>query len=388
MKRATQGVYFPVAVPGESFKAFIPSNLPPNPPLVLDRELNDLLEQANRALGRLDGIAMLLPDVALFLYFYIRKEAVLSSQIEGTQSSLSDLLLFESKEVPGVPLDDVQEVSNYVAALNTGLEALHSGEPLTMRLIKRIHSVLLSKGRGSEKNPGEFRRSQNWIHGTRPGDALFVPPPYAEVDRLMGQLERFINDVPERTPTLIKAALAHVQFETIHAFLDGNGRLGRLLITLILCNEKAIESPLLYLSLYFKSNRERYYALLQDVRTTGDWEAWLKYFLAGVRDTSDQAVGAARRILGVFDADYQKIESLGKAANSVLRVHRLMQRNPLTSVPDAAMATGLTKPTADAAIRRLQELGIARQVAEKKRDRLFAYDAYLAILSEGTEPIV
>jgi Fic family protein len=387
MRRGAQGTFFPVILPGESYKAFIPNDLPPNPPLVLDRELHDLLEQANRALGRLDGIAMLLPDVSLFLYFYVRKEAVLSSQIEGTQSSLSDLLLFESKEVPGVPLDDVQEVSNYVAALDASLNALHSGESLTMRLIKNIHSVLLSKGRGSEKNPGEFRRSQNWIHGTRPGDALFVPPPYGEVDRLMGQLERFINDVPERTPTLIKAALAHVQFETIHAFLDGNGRLGRLLIALILCNEKAQERPLLYLSLYFKSNRQRYYELLDETRKSGDWEAWLRFFLTGVRDTSDQAVSAARRILATFDLDHQKIEALGKPANSALRIHRVLQRNPLISVPDAARVSGLTKPTAEAATRRLIELGIVRQVTQKKRDRLFAYDAYLAILSEGTEPI-
>lgn len=387
MHRGAQGTFFPVRLPGESYKAFIPNDLPPNPPLVLDRELNDLLEQANRALGRLDGIAMLLPDVALFLYFYVRKEAVLSSQIEGAQSSLSDLLLFESKEVPGVPLDDVQEVSNYVAALDTGLEALRSGEPLTVRLIKRIHSVLLSKGRGSEKNPGEFRRSQNWIHGTRPGDALFVPPPYEEVPRLMGQLEMFINDVPDRTPTLVKAALAHVQFETIHPFLDGNGRLGRHLITLILCNEKAMERPLLYLSLYFKSNRERYYTLLDEVRKSGDWEAWFRFFLTGVRDTSDQAVSAARRILATFDEDHQKIETLGKPANSALRIHRVFQRNPLISVPDAAREAGLTQPTAEAAIRRLIELGIVRQVTQKKRDRLFAYDEYLAILSEGTEPI-
>ncbi len=355
--------------------------------LILDEELNDLLEQANRAIGRLDGIAMLLPDVTLFLYFYIRKEAVLSSQIEGTQSSLSDLLLFESKDMPGVPMDDVQEVSNYVAAINSGLAALESGDLLTMRLIKRIHSVLLNEGRGSEKSPGEFRRSQNWIHGANPGDALFVPPPYSEVDRLMAQLERFINDVPERTPTLIKAALAHVQFETIHAFLDGNGRLGRLLITLILCSEKALERPLLYLSLYFKANREKYYELLQETRTSGDWEAWLRFFLRGVRDTADQAVSAARRILRMFDEDHQRIEMLGKAANSALRVHRVLQRTPLISVPHAAISAGVTKPTAESAVRRLTELGIVRQVTQRKKDRLFAYDAYLAILNEGTEPI-
>jgi len=387
MRRTTQGTYSPVRLPGESYRAFIPSDLPPSPPLVLDEALHDLLEQANRGLGRLDGVAMLLPDVTMFLYFYIRKEAVLSSQIEGTQSSLSDLLLFESRELPGVPLDDVREVSSYVAALNTGLEALAEGEPLTMRLLKRIHAVLLSSGRGSEKNPGEYRRSQNWIHGARPGDALFVPPPYGEVDRLMGQLERFINDVPERTPTLIKAALAHVQFETIHAFLDGNGRLGRLLITLILTNEGALQRPLLYLSLYLKANRARYYELLQEVRASGDWEAWLAFFLTGVRETCDQAVQAARDILAMFDADARRIGALGKPAGSALRVHQAMQRRPLISVPDAAKQTGLSKPTAEAAIGRLVELGVVRQIAEKKRGRLFAYDAYLAALNHGTEPV-
>jgi Fic family protein len=388
LQRGIQGQLFPVDLPGEGFKAFLPADLPPAPPIRLDGELNDLLEQANRAIGRLDGIGMLLPDVTLFLYFYIRKEAVLSSQIEGTQSSLSDLLLFESKEAPGVPLDDVQEVSNYVAALQEGLRALDSGEPLTMRLLKRIHAVLLSKGRGSEKNPGEFRRSQNWIHGTRPGNALFVPPPYSEVARLMGQLERFVNDDPERTPTLIKAALAHAQFETIHAFLDGNGRLGRLLITLILCSEKALGSPLLYLSLYFKAHRDEYYSLLQDTRMTGDWEAWLRFFLTGTRDTSEQAVATARNILKIFDTDRRRIEALGKAANSALRIHHAMQRRPLVSVPDLARESGLTKPTAEAAIGRLIEIGIVRQVSQRKRDRLFAYDQYLAALSEGTEPLL
>ncbi len=387
MRRGLQGNYRIIKMPEESYKAFIPNDLPPNPPLRFDKELDDLLEQANRALGRLDGISILLPDVPLFLYFYIRKEAVLSSQIEGTQSSLSDLLMYESKEVPGVPLSDVQEVSNYVSALKTGFEALQNGEPLTMRLIKRIHSILLSTGRGSERSPGEFRKSQNWISGTRPGNAIFVPPPYGEVTNLMAQLEKFINDEPERTPTLIKAALTHLQFETIHAFLDGNGRLGRLLITLILCSDRAIERPLFYLSLFFKSHRSQYYELLQDTRTSGDWEAWLKYFLKGVRDTSDQAVFTAKRILEMFDADRKKIETLGRAANSVLRIHRVMQRNPLISVPKAAKAAGMTKPTAGAAIQRLIELEIVRQVTPRKASRLFSYDAYLSILNEGTEPL-
>lgn len=387
MKRDLQGYLLPQHSPGETFKAFIPNDLPPTPPLMLEVELYDLLEQANRAIGRLDGVTRMLPDISLFLYFYIRKEAVLSSQIEGTQSSLSDLLLFESDEVPGVPLDDVQEVSNYVAALTYGLNALRNEQPLSTRLLREMHSVLLSKGRGSEKQPGEFRTSQNWVHGTRPGNALYVPPPYAEVPRLMGALANFLHDIPERTPTLIKAALAHVQFETIHPFLDGNGRLGRLLITLILCHEKAIQEPLLYLSLYLKAHRTEYYSLLQTVRTSGDWEAWLAFFLRGVQTTADQAASAAGRILQLFDADRRRIEVLERPA-SVLRVHHLSQRKPLLTIAEATRELNLTKPTVAACFERLTNLGIVQQRGHQSRSRLFVYSAYLEILSEGTEPIV
>ncbi|MGI6295545.1 MAG: Fic family protein [Armatimonadota bacterium] len=384
MERGTQGTFSQV---GKSFKAFIPHDLPPKPPLVYDKDMIDLLEQANRALGQLDGISMILPDILIFLYFYIRKEAVLSSQVEGTQSSLSDLLLFEIKEVPGVPLDDVLEVSNYVAALDVGHNAIKSDEIISMRLIKQLHSILLSRGRGCDKNPGEYRRSQNWIQGTGPENAVFVPPPYSEVGRLMGQLEKFINDKPERTPALVKAALAHVQFETIHAFLDGNGRLGRLLITLILLKEKAIENPLLYLSLYFKSNRDEYYALLNKTRTTGDWEAWLRFFLEGVKTTSKQAFVTAKQIRKTFEEDRCRIQALGKSANSALRVHQLLQSHPLITVPEIAKQTELSKPTANTVVQRLQELGIVRQATQKKKGRLFVYDKYLAILNEGTEPL-
>ena len=386
MKRDLQGYLLPQKAPGESFKTFIPNDLPPNPPLQLDSELHDLLEQGNRALGRLDGVTMLLPDIQLFLYFYIRKEAVLSSQIEGTQSSLSDLLLFESHEVPGVPLDDVQEVSNYVAALNFGLAALHNGEPLTLRLLREMHGILLSKGRGSEKQPGEFRASQNWVHGTRPGNALYVPPPHLEVNRLMNGLANFIHDIPERTPSLIKAALAHVQFETIHPFLDGNGRLGRLLITLILCHEKAIGEPLLYLSLYLKTHRSEYYDLLQGVRVNGDWEAWLAFFLRGVQTTADQAATAAQRILQRFETDRKRIEAQARPA-STLRLHYLLQRKPLLTIADATQELNMTKPTVAACLERLIDLGIVNQQGKRSVSRLFVYEAYLSILSEGTEPI-
>ncbi|MCK4409439.1 MAG: Fic family protein, partial [Candidatus Eisenbacteria sp.] len=254
LTRAT-GRHIDFSTGSESYSAFVPHPLPPDPPLGLSEGMQDLRDRANRALGRLDGVAAVLPDVSLFVYMYVRKEAVLSSQIEGTQSSLSELLLFESEQAPGAPLDDVKEVSKYVAAMEHGLRRIRGGFPLSLRLIREIHGVLLSEGRGSDGTPGEFRRSQNWIGGTRPGNAVFVPPPADVVVECMGALEKFLQDDPVKTPILIKAALAHVQFESIHPFLDGNGRLGRLLITLLLCAEGALRQPLLYLSLYFKSHR-------------------------------------------------------------------------------------------------------------------------------------
>ena len=368
----------------EPFTAYLPNPLPPEPPLRLDA-LHDLLERANRALGRLDGIAMLLPDPSLFLYLYIRKEAVLSSQIEGTQSSFSELLLYENSAAPGVPFDDVREVSRYVAAMEHGLARLRDGFPLSLRLLKEIHGVLMSEGRGSERTPGEFRSSQNWIGGTRPGNAAFVPPPAETLFEHLGALEKFLHDQPIRTPTLIKAALSHVQFETIHPFLDGNGRLGRLLITFLLCAEGALNQPLLYLSLYLKQHRSRYYELLQRVRTEGDWEEWLTFFLEGVETTADQATGTARRILGLFEADRERVNSLGRAAGSALRVHHYMQKVPVLRIPVAAAALDLSGPTVGAAIRNLEETGIVREVTGRGRDRVYAYREYIAILNEGTE---
>jgi Fic family protein len=260
MNRGITGTYITTsAVGGEVVRAFVPAPLPPSPSLAIDAELRDRMDAALLALGRLDSVTTLLADKRLFLYSYVRKEAVLSSQIEGTQSSLSDLLLFEADELPGVPIDDVLEVSNYVAAMEHGLQRLGEGFPLSTRLIREIHAILLARGRGEGKEPGEFRRSQNWIGGSRPGNAAFVPAPPDRVPELMGTLERWLHDEPERTPTLLKAALSHVQFETIHPFLDGNGRVGRLLVTLVLCAEGVLHEPLLYLSLYLKQHREHYY---------------------------------------------------------------------------------------------------------------------------------
>ena len=307
--RGSTGDYVLISTVGdEPVKAFVPRPLPPAPPLVIDDALRDALDRALLALGRLDGVTALLPDTRLFLYMYVRKEAVLSSQIEGTQSSLSDLLLFELEEAPGVPLVDVTEVSNYVAALEHGLSRCREGFPLSNRLIREIHCVLLREGRGSEKSPGEFRRSQNWIGGIRPGNARFVPPPPERVADAMSDLELFLHDKPARSPFLVKAALAHAQFETIHPFLDGNGRVGRLLITLLLCLEGVLGEPLLYLSLYFKTHRARYYELLDAIRTEGDWEAWLRFFAEGVYETAENAVGTARRLAEMFTRDREHVQ--------------------------------------------------------------------------------
>lgn len=382
------GTYILTSSVGEEVRAFVPDPLPPSPELDLTSDDHDLIERANRALGRLDGVTTLLPDTQLFLYLYVRKEAVLSSQIEGTQSSMSDLLLYENEEVPGVPMDDVVEVSNYVAALNHGLERLEEGFPLSLRLIREIHGILLREGRGSEKDPGEFRRTQNWFGGDRPGNATHVPPPPHKVMDCMGPLEKFLHDDPVRMPTLLKAGLAHVQFETIHPFLDGNGRVGRLLITLLLCEEGALSEPILYLSLYLKTHRDRYYALLQKVREDGAWEEWLRFFLQGVQETSNQAFDAARSILELFKTDRSTIrDNLGQAADSALRVHEHLQENPIVTTARVNDAMAISRPTITSALDNLQELGIVREMTGKDRYRVYAYDDYLNILDEGTEPL-
>jgi Fic family protein len=351
----------------------------------LDGQLQQSLEFAHLALGRLDALSTVLPDTSLFLYTYVRKEAVLSSLIEGTQSSLSDLLLFELDEAPGVPLEDVTEVSNYVAALDHGLDRLRGGLPLSNRLIRELHGVLLSRGRGSGKDPGAFRRSQNWIGGSRPGKATFVPPPHTLVDECMSELERFLHARENGMPALVRAGLAHVQFETIHPFLDGNGRVGRLLITFMLCQAGVLREPLLYLSLYFKQNRAEYYRLLSHVRMTGDWEEWLAFFLDGVRETAEGAVSTARRLSTLFQKDRDRIKAIGRRSGSALRVHAALQARPLTSLQGVVDTSGLTFPTAASAMDELMTLGIVKEVTGKRRGRVFSYRRYLAILNEGTE---
>lgn len=385
MKREIQGHYVTVTTVGESVQAFVPAPLPPYPPIEWTPALRTEFDQALVELGRLDSVASLLPDTSLFLYMYIRKEAVLSSMIEGTQSSLSDLLLYELDQAPGVPLDDVREVSNYVTALEHGLKRLGEGFPLSLRLLKEIHSLLLDKGRGSTQTPGEFRRSQNWIGGTRPGNAVFVPPPAELVLECMGKLELFLHDQPEATSVLLKAALAHVQFETIHPFLDGNGRLGRLLITLLLCEQNILREPLLYLSLYFKTHRQRYYELLGQVRTDGDWEAWLEFFAEAVVLTATQAVATSKRLHEFAAADREKLTSLGRAADSAIQIHKALLAHPVATAKSLGNRTGLSPATVNKSLVLLERQGIVREMTGRKRDRVFCYGDVLDIMNEGLE---
>jgi Fic family protein len=380
------GTYISTTTAGETVRAFVPAPLPPAPAVDLSG-LYHQLDRANQALGRLDGLTTLLPDAQLFLYLYVRKEALLSSQIEGTKSSFSDLLLFENEAVPGVPIDDVEEVSNYVSAMQHGLRRIKDGFPLSLRLIREIHGILLRGGRGANKTPGEFRRSQNWIGGNRPGNAAFVPPPPERMMECLDRFEHFLHDEKHKLPFLVEAGLIHVQFETIHPFLAGNGRLGRLLITLLLCAKGTLREPLLYLSLYFKAHRHRYYDLLQRVRTEGVWEEWLAFFLEGTETTARQAASAAVEILQLFATDRKKIQSLGRKAASALHVHEFMQAYPLIKIGPTALALKLSVPTITAAVENLAKLKIAKEVTGKRRDRLFSYPRYLQILSEGTEPL-
>jgi len=371
---------------GEVVRAFVPPPLPPNPPIDILGLLNRL-GAAERALGRLDGITVLLPRQELFLYMYVRKEAVLSSQIEGTQSTLSDLLRFETEAQAGQPIEDIREVSNYVDAMMYGLKRLER-LPLSLRLIRELHARLLQSGRGGTKDPGRFRRSQNWIGGTRPGNALFVPPPPSELDGCLDAFERFMHEEDSRLPALLKAGLLHVQFETIHPFLDGNGRIGRLLVTLYLCANDVLRTPLLYLSLYLKAHRADYYRLLQEVRERGAWEAWLEFFLDGVAETANQAFDAATRIVDLFKRDRDRITTESERAGSALRVHDLLQQTPFATANVLVHRTGLTPPTINAALADLVRLGIAEEVTGRRRGRVFGYRAYLDILNEGTAPLL
>ena len=379
------GRFVETPVGGELVRAFVPPPLPPEPPVDI-LSLLERLSVADRALGRLDGITTLLPRHELFLYMYVRKEAVLSSQIEGTQSTLTDLLRFETEARAGEPIDDIREVSNYVDAMMFALERLEQ-LPLSLRLVREMHSRLLRSGRGDTKDPGEFRRSQNWIGGTRPGNALFVPPPISELDNCLASLEAFLHEDQSRLPPLIKAGMLHVQFETIHPFLDGNGRIGRLLVTIYLCVQGVLQKPLLYLSLYLKTHRAEYYRLLQEVREQGAWEAWLDFFLQGVAETANQAFDAANRIVELFKVDRERITAQSERVGSALRVHEILQQHPFLTAAQLVERTGLTTPTVNAVLAELETLGVVEEMTGRKRGRVFGYRRYLGILNEGCDPL-
>ncbi len=384
MKRELQGYYTRVSTVGESMMAFVPASLPPDPPIDWTSELLSKFDRALLALGRLDSVSMLLPDTSLFLYMYIRKEALLSSMIEGTESSLSDLLLFELDQEPQVPLHDVQEVSRYVSALSHGLKRMDQGCLPSLRLIKEVHAVLLTDGRG-QLTPGEFRKSQNWIGGTRPGNAAYLPPPPDKVMECLGKLELFLHDQPEPTPILLKAALAYVQFETIHPFLYGNGHLGRLLVLFLLCSERVLQKPMLYLSLYFKTHRHSYFELLNNVYQNGDWEAWLEFFADAVITTATQGVETAQQLLDLSNEDRLKIMELGQPSASVLQVHQVLTERPIVTTGLLEEKTGISDATVNKALEHLGRLGIVNELANMKRNRLFSYSRYLDILNQGME---
>ena len=389
MERGLTGRYIVTSWESEEVRAFVPAPLPPDPPLQIDGALLTALEEANVALGRLDGAARLLPDPALFIFSYVRKEAVLSSQIEGTQSSLSDLMRFELIDTPGLLRDDAAAVSRYVVALNhvTTEMANPAGLPLCNRLLREAHRILVSGGRGGDKQPGEFRRSQNWIGGTRPGNAAFVPPPQIEAGEAMSDLERFVHSRDDGIPTLVRAGLAHVQFETIHPFLDGNGRIGRMLVVLMMMDRGVLTMPVLYLSLFLKRHRDDYYRLLDQVRQKGDWEAWLEFFLDGVRYTATAALDTAQRIERLVARDRESVATMGRAAGSALRVHEALAQRVAVDVAAAVEMTGLSAPTVGAALNRLCEFGVASEITGQRRNRVFAYDEYLALLNEDTDPL-
>ncbi|MCP5208311.1 MAG: Fic family protein [Hahellaceae bacterium] len=384
MERGKTGYYVSSIAGGVKCQAFIPAALPPQPPLQLDSRLQSRINQSMLALGRLDAISMLLPDARLFLYSYVRKEAVMSSQIEGTQSSLSDLMLYEMEGMPGVPMDDVQEVSCYVSALELGVQRIREGHPITFRLLTELHTALMTSGRGISKGPGEFRKNQVWIGGHRPDEATFVPTPANELANCWTDLERFLNDVPEATDPLVKAALAHVQFETIHPFMDGNGRLGRLMIPLILVAANVLSEPLLYLSVFFKKHRQVYYDHLQQVRMKGDWESWLLFFVDAVAETATQAVSTAQQLNQLRSKHREMLSGLGRMAPSAQQVLDVLFEYPIANINTLVKHGGITAATAGKVMDKLllPELALVRELTGQKRNRVFAYTDYIDILNQ------
>lgn len=364
------------------YSAFLPEALPPRPEIVIDTEMQSLLSKADRALGRLDGSIQTLPNPNLFVFMYVRKEAVLSSQIEGTQSSLNDVLEVEAKVFHPDRPRDVGEVLNYIRALNYGLDRL-SELPLSIRLIREIHEKLLSGVRGQNSQPGEIRTTQNWIgpQGCTLNEASFIPPPPNEVMNILGQLETFIHaDIA--LPFLIKVGLIHAQFETIHPFSDGNGRIGRLLITFLLCHNEVLIKPVLYLSHFFKQNREEYYELLQRTRDEADWESWLKFFIRGIATVSNEATETARDIVNLREKHRQLImEDMGRSAGKGLTVLEYIFRRPVISVNDIRAHLDVSYPSANSLIQRMVDLGLMTEITGQARNRRFRYGHYIDLFA-------
>jgi Fic family protein len=368
----------------EGYKAFIPGPLPPVPEIVMDQEMWNLLSQADRALGRLDGATDALPNPDLFVFMYVRKEAVLSSQIEGTQASLIDVLEFESKALEPDNPQEVAEVVNYIGAINYGLERLKN-LPVSLRLIREIHQELMQGVRGAERNPGEFRRSQNWIGagGCSLAEASYVPPPPHQMLQSLDNLEKFLHN-PQPMPTLIKVGLAHAQFETIHPFLDGNGRTGRLLITFLLCEQNILQRPLLYISYYFKKYRAEYYDRLQAVRDSGNWEGWLKFFLRGVYEVAQEAAATARKIVNLKEEHRQLVlDRMGRRSGNAIALLESLYFRPIFTVEHAEAITNLSYPNANTLIKDLSEIGLLQEITGQKRNRAFSYEPYLAVFQDS-----
>ncbi len=386
MARRTTGRYESMTAGGEKVDAFVPFDLPPaRPALVIDGKLEHRLREAEQALRRLDLAGEMVPSLDWFIYAFVRKEAVISSQIEGTQASLVDLLAYEAEERPAASAD-IEEVTNYLDALShaRGRLAARHGLPLSVRLLNEAHQRLMRGVRGSNKQPGEVRRSQNWIGGSRPGNAAYVPPPPGKLPQLLGAFEKYIHaDGP--LPTLVRTGLLHAQFESIHPYLDGNGRIGRLLIALLLEHWGLLKAPLLYLSLFFKRHREEYYRRLNLVRLEGDWEGWIDFFLDGVATISDEAVASARELFNLVGADRTRLLGSGSASVSALRLFEQLPRHPIVTVAVAMKLIDASKPTASRAIEALTEIGVLAETTGKRRDRSFAYRAYMERLRTGTD---
>ncbi|MDC0357590.1 Fic family protein [Oligoflexia bacterium] len=384
MKRTT-GKFIVTTTLEEKVRAFVPRPLPPIPQINLDQKLKDLLIQAENDLRHLNIAARLLPDMNWFIYAFVRKEAVLSSQIEGTQATLEDVLDYEVNS-KNDSSDDVQEVCNYITALNYAVKEIRSkkGLPLSLRMLREAHQRLLKGGRGKHKSPGEFRESQNWIGGTRPGNAQFVPPPPDQLKSCLSDLEKYMHSTND-LPDLIRIGLCHVQFETVHPFLDGNGRIGRLLILLMMLQYDLLEEPILYLSLYFKKHRKEYYRLLQEVRTTGAWEAWLAYYLEGISAIAKETTDSSQSLFTLLQKDRTKLVNSKAATVLSIRLMELLPSNPIVTLPKSVKLLKTTKPTALKSIRILEDTGILSETTGSKKNKKYAYTKYIDILKADTE---